>query len=412
MNKLPPHLRRKSVADKDGASLESKMAISVEVSPNASSIAGLSMKGTIETPQTTKVMVKIGFVYITDINTIDGTIQCKFYLDMWWHDPMLVGAKKGELPEGTWFPDAYLINAIEKDMDRKMQGANLMDPSTGLCLNAIEYEGLLLVNLDDLNDFPFDEHALLVWVHQAEKQSRAEYVFRPYDPEDEACRLFYQPSDGDEFELRGFTWDAFEDLGGNGIEYSALQLRLCATRRPWYYLFKIVLPLFLCTMFCFSSMFFPVDDLSSRMSVITTMFLATSALMYVLASSLPRTAKLTIIDKYLISTLLLQLLVGVESWIVYDAFGTIEPESKMLFDRITKWLLPSLFILSTLVDFGPATFRYVFITPHSPPRWLEDLNKNKIGGNFSRFVAMKNLFPQISRVQLPTLLKDRYLGQD
>ena len=61
---------------------------------------------------------------------------------------------------------------------------------------------------------------------------------------------------------------------------------------PQYYAWKITLPMLTCTLFCFSSLFFETDNLTDRNATSATMFLATMALLYVIASSTPRTPQM------------------------------------------------------------------------------------------------------------------------
>lgn len=50
------------------------------------------------------------------------------------------------------------------------------------------------------------------------------------------------------------------------------------------------------------------------------MFLATCALLYVVASDVPKTGYLTSIDKLIVSNLTIQALIGASSWAVFVAF--------------------------------------------------------------------------------------------
>jgi len=133
-----------------------------------------------------------------------------------------------------------------------------------------------------------------------------------------------------------------QGVGGNAAEYSHYHLQLHMERQWLYYGWKIVLPLVICTLFCMSSFLFHVDDLEARNNTSVTMFLATSALLYVVASVLPRQADLTQIDKFVIQTLLVQFLVGGWSWIQY----------KLLYKQDMDWRRDVDFVMLCVCFFG------------------------------------------------------------
>jgi len=87
-------------------------------------------------------------------------------------------------------------------------------------------------------------------------------------------------------------------------------LTLHVSRRWKYYLFKVVFPLLTCTVFCFFSFFFRIDETEARLTVSTTMFLATSALLYVIGTEVPKTSYLTVIDQLVVSVLTVQFLIA------------------------------------------------------------------------------------------------------
>eukprot|EP01043_Picozoa_sp_COSAG02_P076560 COSAG02_NODE_16323_length_1093_cov_0.911469_3_plen_69_part_01 len=60
---------------------------------------------------------------------------------------------------------------------------------------------------------------------------------------------------------------------------------------------------------------FDVDDLANRMSMGTTMFLASFATLYVVGAELPKTHFLTSIDQVVVTTLLFLALMAANSWI-------------------------------------------------------------------------------------------------
>jgi hypothetical protein len=58
------------------------------------------------------VRPKIGFTNLNNIDTVGQTVFVRFFLDLYWEDPRLIGATY--VPENTWRPaDCYIINQVE-----------------------------------------------------------------------------------------------------------------------------------------------------------------------------------------------------------------------------------------------------------------------------------------------------------
>ena len=98
-------------------------------------------------------------------------------------------------------------------------------------------------------------------------------------------------------------------MGGNGVMYAHAALCLHLVREPGFYLWKIVMPIFLTTAICFSSLLFQNDELEARISTSATMFLTTMALLFVVSTDLPKTSFLTKIGVYLTFSMMVQLTV-------------------------------------------------------------------------------------------------------
>ena len=243
------------------------------------------------------------------------------------------------VPENIWRPaECYIINQVE-DMSVVSHADQpiLVDSEKGLLLWPIEFCGCVL-NPMDLHRFPFDRDSVEVHVHQAESSSRDEFVLRPWPEPDEATsvRFFFDlATQVNEFRVVGFSKECWEQTGGNLVEYSHCLLQLYTIRRSKYYIYKVAVPVLLCTVFCFSAFFFPVvasegtapdgqifklavdvTALSERNNLAATMFLAAAALMYVVSAELPKVAYLTTMDIFVNVNLFIQFVIALISWVV------------------------------------------------------------------------------------------------
>jgi hypothetical protein len=139
------------------------------------------------------VRPKVGFANLNNIDTVGQTVFARFFLDLYWNDPRLVGASY--VPENVWRPaECYIFNQVE-DMSVVVHADQpiLVDAAKGLLLWPIEFCGAM-INPMDLRAFPFDRDSIEIHIHQAESSSRDEFILRPHDDPDEegqSVRFFF-----------------------------------------------------------------------------------------------------------------------------------------------------------------------------------------------------------------------------
>jgi uncharacterized membrane protein YfcA len=134
-------------------------------------------------------------------------------------------------------------------------------------------------------------------------------------------------------------------------------LAILIERKSEYYFWKAVLPLALVMFFSSGINIYPVDDLSNRMSMTTTMFLATFAVLYVISSDLPKTHFLTSIDKVVTATLVFMALIAANSWVCYSLYENGEHKAAEMINTVVTFLFPCLYIVGVMITFLPAIER-------------------------------------------------------
>lgn len=83
-------------------------------------------------------------------------------------------------------------------------------------------------------------------------------------------------------QVRGFSKSAVEATGGNKVEYSRLMITIHMQRHWQPFAWKIILPMVACTLYSFSARVLPADALPPRQQTHSVMFLATTALLFVI----------------------------------------------------------------------------------------------------------------------------------
>eukprot|EP00045_Choanoeca_perplexa_P006269 m.53337 g.53337 ORF g.53337 m.53337 type:complete len:454 (+) comp13552_c0_seq2:168-1529(+) len=339
-----------------------------------------------------EVQVRVGMSNIGSIDTVNQTAAVKFFLDLYWHDPSLIGLERESVPSYIWRPDAYVFNALAGS-SKEAHPPVLMDSDTGLMLYALQFE-CTISNPMDLSEFPFDSDAIVIHFMQAESQSSSEYIFVPWKEDATvAARCFFDIDAIPEFVLRGFSFDTWCMRGGGPNEFAQMFVYLHVKRMSSYYMWKIVLPLFLSTLLCFSAFFFELDNLSDRNATSLTMFLATAALLYVVSSLLPKTSFLTRVDKFVVVSLMIQFVVAALSWIIVGGFGSISEKRAQNIDDVGVIALPVMYIFVLLFYFVPPIVHAARFTANTRPEYpFTHLLDKEQHLDFHPFVWYHNVF--------------------
>jgi hypothetical protein len=143
-------------------------------------------------------------------------------------------------------------------------------------------------------------------------------------------------------------------------------------RRFWYYVYKIVLLMWMVVALTLSIFLMPINNLSSRFSVSTTMFLATAAALYVTSSDLPKTSILTRLDKLVNLTLAFQLAVALEASVMFSLHknGQVGIAQGNQIDSFFCFLFLGIFIAGNLVLFYPPLRRFAQKVEDAPDTWF------------------------------------------
>ena len=111
-----------------------------------------------------------------------------------------------------------------------------------------------------------------------------------------------------EFQLLGVSYIAYRKF-----EHSYITVGISLRREHQYYFFKVTILMWLIVLLSMPVFLYDFDQLEARMGLVSTMFLATAATLYVVGSDLPKTADLNKMDKLLLGTLAVIFAAGAES---------------------------------------------------------------------------------------------------
>jgi len=335
-----------------------------------------------------EVRLKMGFARLARINTVDLTCDIKLFVDLYWNDPSMIGMDPDNVPPYVWRPNAYIYNSIDKTGENggkvNEHGVSLMDSKTGLLLHALELE-VTISNEMDLRRFPFDADAVEILVLQDETENADDWVLRPHENMENAIQFFYNVFETTEWSVNGFSMDFFENIGGNGVKYTHCNAMIHIQRRPLFYMWKLVLPLFLTTAFAFGSFFFTTDELEARANAAATTLLTTVALIYVLSNELPKTNYQTLIDWFLVFCLVVQVAV----WLISNILVFVPEDEAKDIDRMAAIILAAAFSFVTLALFVPRLYFWSISSKFSPPTAYPVVGR--YGNKLDYYVFKENL---------------------
>ena len=115
-----------------------------------------------------------------------------------------------------------------------------------------------------------------------------------------------------------------------GLSYPGLRFVLCVHRRPGYYIVNVVVPTGLIVLLCACQFQIAAEDVAERMSVSLTLLLTTIAFKLVTSSMMPAVAYLTLLDRYVTLSSLMNFLAVLAAPVAAEMGAT--------FDRVVLWV--------------------------------------------------------------------------
>lgn len=120
------------------------------------------------------------------------------------------------------------------------------------------------------------------------------------------------------------------------------------------------------------------------------MLLASSALLYVVASTLPKTSYLTTMDKFVLVNLLTQFCVAVVSWFTCGVFFPVSTDAANTVNLAAFVVLFVYLMASTVVILGRPIFHNWMAEPRA---WPDTLSRDEPSTRYFPFETFVNVFP-------------------
>lgn len=266
-------------------------------------------------PMTVETQVVVNHLGPFDVKANEA--QIKFEISLSWADPR----EKAKDKEDRWTPKLNIFNSLGSPI--VVRSPIFYDSSSGACGLDITYEGRVAAHNDrqSLRDFPMDAMEVLVQIDGCDDygydgvldlRAFPENTISPIKQGQAALKFNdqYNPADSlNDWQVVGVRMQ--EKLTKWSRSYKRIFVQFKVLRNPHAHLRRMVLPLYMLNVLSLAAFLMPSStEFASRISYILTLFLATTAFLFLIRPDVPNTTFATRMDKLTIHTYLMQFLIG------------------------------------------------------------------------------------------------------
>jgi hypothetical protein len=309
----------------------------------------------------TGVAAQLFFNSIRSVESATETFDADFYLALTWHDPLLANAASGAVDwTEIWQPAIESVNSQNMTNGNQYDGQYVYElTGRGRILLIGRYAGTFSAPMN-LRHFPFDRQVLPIVIESSlYDQDRVRFGYRETSGQAAARGVAIEAPAGTlsreidlpEWRIASVKAREVEHFYRiNGRRYSQLRVEIEVVRRAGFYVWRVIMVNLLIVALACLAFFSDPGDLSTRLGMSITLFLAAVASTFVTASIVPRISYLTLLDYFLLGCYFVIFLVAVENIAAYALRET--PWGKRL-DRVSRAAFPLGFALFNAFLWAP-----------------------------------------------------------
>ena len=272
---------------------------------------------------------------ITEINAKKGTYSINYEFNYYWEDQAVFDVAKSVLTKGVdttesaalgfsckltekefinydfkiWQPKIKFKNEIiTSDNNKKVNyyfsaWHNPVTKVQGIEISRLEYGLSTFSNKFHFENFPFDRQILnLDFIDQSGEDLNSKvWVSNMWLYDSDYLTKFVDNNNLFDWNINSYSHKYFEETDLNyGVSSFGISNSFELQRNSTYYIFKIIGPIFLILIVCWSVMWLTARELESRLTVTTVCLLSLVAYNFVIDQDLPKLAYFTKMD-YIIS---------------------------------------------------------------------------------------------------------------
>eukprot|EP00938_MAST-03A_sp_MAST-3A-sp1_P000153 g153.t1 len=272
----------------------------LNVSESKKSSVSFKSRPVSDKDEPTRVEVNYFIQNITDISAAESTFDADFYLDLYWTDVRLVGMDGDDLSfgEDVWIPEIEFPNGrdVEKDFENY-----ILDSKSG----HVTYQTRIRAKftaLMSLEKFPFDRQVLCIGVESGAHEAE-EVILIPFGKTKLHLTQELRENGLAEWRICSISSNSkVTTLEFDGSKYSTFTTQISLTRRPGYYLSKIIMPFTLIVAMSLSVYAMDPSEIGDRIGTSIEAALTATAFQVAINDSLPRVGYMTVLDKFIMVT--------------------------------------------------------------------------------------------------------------
>ena len=290
-----------------------------------------------KTEETVLVCVRVNISSVSNIDTVAQEFTCEFFLAATWEEPQLRGKSSSASVDWSknWDPRIYFANAVEiKSLHKKHRIIGIEGNPVPVVQISYRVVGRFKT-LFSLHNFPFDCQTLKIEISSKWSSSVVVFDRTPNIP----CVLSNENFLGKE------QWDLLDHVITKDstssedpskvsmITYSSYAFEFHIKRKYTYFLTNIVCLMFLISLLSFTTFFVSPESIGDRLGVILTLLLTAVTFKFVVSQSLPPVSYLTVLDWYVLSSVVFIFSVAIENSVV----AKMERKSHQLIIDESAW---------------------------------------------------------------------------
>jgi hypothetical protein len=259
--------------------------------------------------QNISIEIRVIFLKLGNISTKEGKFSCEAFLDASWLDPHFSASKESDQNEeevelkyderSNWNPRLYIKNLVShyyQEIWYNVEPAN--DEGSGACRvsERRRIKGEFSQEFD-LRQFPIDLQELCISISTFRTSKELSLMLSKEKSSSVNQSTFTQTH---EWVLDDTVCnvETIKQSEFSALRHSALDISVCVTRKPYYYVWNAFLFKFIITLICLCCFSIKCDIASNRLIVSITVFLTLITFKWAINKNLPSLSYLTTLDQY------------------------------------------------------------------------------------------------------------------
>jgi hypothetical protein len=302
----------------------------------------------------TEIEVGIYVIDVDEINSASQNFSASIYYEIRWNNPLL--KHEGPAPQvrratSVWTPRFVIVNqqqgwsAFPDFVEIMPDGQVTIRQKTWGWFSQPLY----------LRDFPLDRQKISFQLASATLRETHAKVLKLKEADDvEMSGISHQFSLPD-FDVVGWSAAARPYDAGKGKERAAgFILEIDLVREPWFYIWKVILPLCLIVIMSWVPRWLDPKDSGTSIGISATAFLTLVAYLFAINLLLPRVSYLTRIDTFILASTFL-VFIGLMHTVSSSYWMANGREAEvMYFNRLARWIYPLALLSIIALAFGGA----------------------------------------------------------